>query len=339
MRTGFVLGAIMKLSDIKNMRVLFVTTKNLDYIRNTQEISLLKAQGNEVTVIGSERKSYPRRLLKVWGELICTRMKNYDAVFVGFAPQLVFPFLAKLGKKTLCIDFFISVYDTLADDRRKIKKGGIFARLAKWLDRKTIHSADIVVCDTNAHGKYFCEEFDFPQERIETLYLEADESIYYPREQVKPPEYSDDFVVLYFGSILPLQGVDVILGAIDRLKDEKNLRFVIVGPIPDGMKKTGEGITEYISWLSQEELAERISQADLCLAGHFDGERGKANRTIAGKTYIYRAMGKRIILGDSDANRELFPDGIYVPRGNSEALAEKILEEKKLYEKNKSDTI
>ena len=50
--------------------------------------------------------------------------------------------------------------------------------------------------------------------------FEADKSIYYPREN----KTNKDFTVLYFGSILPLQGVSVILEAINLLKDEKGLR-------------------------------------------------------------------------------------------------------------------
>ena len=37
------------LSDIRNKRVLYVGTKNSDYLRLTQEIRLLREQGNEVT--------------------------------------------------------------------------------------------------------------------------------------------------------------------------------------------------------------------------------------------------------------------------------------------------
>lgn len=41
----------------QNQNVLFVTTKNLDYLRNTQEIRLIEQTAKSVTVLGSREKS------------------------------------------------------------------------------------------------------------------------------------------------------------------------------------------------------------------------------------------------------------------------------------------
>ena len=313
-----------RLSDIRNKRILYIATKNSDYLRLVQEIRLLRENGNTVTVISSPSKSYPKRLMYVYRQLMKVRMADYDMSFIGFAPQLIMPlFRRKLKKKPVVMDFFISMYDTLCYDRKKFRPKSLPGRLLKRIDRRTLAAADLVICDTKAHGSYFCKEFGFPKEKMSVLYLEADSSIYYPREA---PE-NKNFTVLYFGSVLPLQGIPVILKAIDLLKDEKGLRFVFVGPLGSS-ERTGESITEYIEWLPQEELAERIAGADLCLAGHFDGSIMKAKRTIAGKTYIYRAMGKPVILGENPANHELYSEsdeGVYFcEMGSPEKLAELI---------------
>ncbi len=314
-----------RFTDIKGKKILYVATKNSDYLRLTQEIRLLREQGNEVDVIASPSKSYPKRLLHVWRRLLTVSMKKYDMSFVSFAPQLVLPLFGhKLRKKPLAIDFFISMYDTLCFDRKKFRPNSLPGKLLKRIDRKTLAKSDLAVCDTRAHRDYFCKEFGFPQEKTDVLYLEADSSIYYPREM--PPH--EDFTVLYFGSILPLQGVDVILRAIGILRDEKGLRFVIVGPLGENVSRTGENITEYIEWLPQAKLAEKIAGADLCLAGHFNGSIAKAKRTIPGKAYIYRAMGKPMILGDGPANHELYTEGggiYFCPMSDPEALAALIL--------------
>lgn len=83
-------------------------------------------------------------------------------------------------------------------------------------------------------------------------------------------------------------------------------------------------------WLPQEKLAEYIYMADLCLAGHFNAAVEKASRTIPGKAYIYQAMGKRMILGENPANRELYDNDknvIFVEMGDDRALVEAIVEE------------
>lgn len=320
------------INDIKGKRVLYAATKNSDYLRLTQEIRLLKENGNEVTVIASPDKSYFKRVLYVYKELFKVKLKDFDLSFIGFAPQLIMPvFGGKLKKKPVVMDFFISMYDTMCFDRKKFAPNSIMGKILKAVDKKTLKYADLAVSDTKAHGKYFCEEFSFPSEKMSTLYLEADSSIYYPREKTE----NKNFTVLYFGSVLPLQGVDVILDAIELLKDKTGIRFVFVGPLGKNNVRKGENITEYIEWLTQEALAEKIAQADLCLAGHFDGTIMKAKRTIPGKAYIYRAMDKPMILGDNDATHELYSEsdkGIYfVEMGRSEKLAElimKIKEEK-----------
>ena len=316
-----------RLSDIRGKRILYVATKNSDYLRLVQETELLRRGGNTVTVISSDKKSYFKRLLYVYRRLLSIDMNDYDMSFIGFAPQLVIPlFRRKLRKKPLIEDFFISMYDTLCCDRKKFGKNSFIGGILKLIDKRTLAAADLAICDTKAHGRYFCKEFGFPAHKMSVLYLEADKSIYYPREAPK----NKDFTVLYFGSVLPLQGVSVILKAIDLLKDESGLRFVFVGPLGNKNKRTGENITEYINWLPQEELAEKIAGADLCLAGHFDGSIMKAKRTIAGKTYIYRAMDKPVILGDNPANHELYSEGdegiYFCEMGSSEKLAELIKE-------------
>lgn len=314
----------------KGKRVLFITTKNLDYLRNTQEIALIKQMAETVDVIGSDKKSYPARLLQVYWQLLQYSAKKFDQVFIGFAPQLVLPFFKwKFKGKEIGIDFFISVYDTLVFDRKKFKEQGIVARLLKWIDTITIQAADIVISDTRAHGNYFIEEFGLSPDKLEVLYLEADRSIYYSRFRNKPERMKGRFTVLYFGSILPLQGLEVILDAVDLLKDNKELYFVIIGPIDKKYHKPQADTVEYHNWLSQEELAEYINNADLCLAGHFNNDINKAKRTIPGKAYIYEAMGKPMILGDNPATHELYREdmpGIYfVKMGDAKLLADTIL--------------
>lgn len=225
----------------------------------------------------------------------------------------------------MIVDFFISVYDTLVDDRKMLKDKTAISKLIKKIDEWTISSADYVISDTRTHGKYFCEEFHIPEKKIIPIYLKADISLYHPMCVERTEKYRDKFIVLYFGSILPVQGVEVILETIEQLKNNKNIHFIMIGPISEKYKKVVSDTVTYYEWLPQEELAEQIAGADLCLGGHFSATIGKANRTIPGKVYIYQAMEKMVVLGDSDANRELFKQDkktLFVKRGSSEELTE-----------------
>ncbi|MCR5416172.1 MAG: glycosyltransferase [Pseudobutyrivibrio sp.] len=318
-------------SQFSGRRVLYITTKNIDYIRVSQEINFLNSVAASVRVIGSSSSSYPKRLAQVFKDLFFLKLTEFDIVFVGFAPQLIMPFFGrKLSKLPVVMDFFISVYDTMVLDRKKFADGGMMSGFCHRLDERTLKRADYIVCDTMAHGRFFAEELGANPEKLRVLYLEADHSIYYPRKASTVSENNGQapnaapHKVLYFGSILNLQGVDIILDALRNFAGDDRFQFEIIGPIKSEMNKPIQANITYIDWLSQQDLAEHIAAADLCLAGHFSGTIEKARRTIPGKAYIYEAMGRPMILGDGDANHELFKEDDthrFVEMGNASALA------------------
>ncbi len=311
-------------------KIVFITTKNIDYIRNVQERKLLEQQYDEVLCIGSSSSNYLKRVLFVFWKLLFTSLRSYNTVFIGFAPQLVLPFWKwRFGKKQVIIDFFISVYDTMVCDRKRISPKSIVSGLVHKLDEITLRWADVIIGDTKAHVKYFSEEFHIPEHKFQVLYLEADKDIYYSHAVPKREEWRDAFVVLYFGSVLPLQGVPVVIEAINILKDQSDIAFWVIGPTGKLSEEICNPHVRLDAWLSQQELSDAIAMADLCLAGHFNASIDKADRTIPGKAYIYEQMKKPMILGDTTANHELFNEDaghFFVERGNAVKLAEKIMQ-------------
>lgn len=323
-------------NEVMKRRVLFITTKNLDYIRNSQEIKIIKNEALSSTIIGFNDKKYIVRLLKVFLKLLLLDVKKIDVVFIGFAPQLILPFwYFKFKNKRIIIDFFISMYDTLVNDRKVFEEKSVVAKMLKSIDSKTLKQADVIISDTKVHGEYFVERLGANPRKMRTLYLEADKTLYYPRRIIKKKELREKFVVLYFGTILPLQGVETVLKTFDLLKNDERFYFYMIGTIGDKYIKPSSENIKYIDWLSQQELAEYIAMADLCLAGHFNKSIDKAQRTIPGKAYIYDAMGKMMVLGENRANRELFETServFFVPMGDEHALAE-LIKEVELFEK------
>ncbi|MCE5334173.1 MAG: glycosyltransferase [Desulfobacteraceae bacterium] len=319
-------------------RVLFITPSNIGYIRNKQEKTLLEKRALRVDVIAPKdtRDVTPTSVFRVLGiafRVLLRGAGDCDAVFIGGLPQLIVPFtLFLFRKKPLIIDFFISLYDTLVCDRNAFSPRNPLSALLRALDRFTLARADRVIVDTAEHARYFAREFGVDARKMSVLYLEADPDIYYPRVVPRPEDLKDKFIVFFFGAMNPLQGVDVIFRSAQLLKGEKNIQFVIVGPVD----KTADArlvsdmsnVRIAADWLPQTEIAQLIATADVCLAGHFSAEIPKARRVIPGKAYAYLAMDKPVILGDNPANRELFSEGFrnihFVTMGDPEALAELI---------------
>lgn len=314
-------------------KILYIASKNASYLRISQQMRLVAKESSEYKFLVSEHQNYFLQLIVIFIRTLFVNTRKYDLVFVGAFPQFIVPiFKRKFKSCKLWIDLHISFYDTLVFDRKRVRKDSLWGKLLWKLDEKTMDLSDCVVADTKAHGAYFAKEFFQSINKIFVMYLEADKTIYHPVNIVKPSRLKDKFIVFYFGSMNPLQGITIVLNAIKMLKEEKNIFFIIVGPISKKIKKYSGETVQYIDWLAQEEIAKYIAISDLCLAGHFSAEIEKANRTIPGKAYMYEAMGKRMILGNSEANKEFFKEDknhIFVQMGESNELAKTV---KELYE-------
>ncbi len=315
---------------VSGKKVLFIATTYLDYLRVQQELSLIKDEALHVDVLVSSNKYYFFRLFYVYSRLLFKSIKKYDVVFIGFAPQLIQWFWWwKFKKKQVIIDFFISFYDTLVFDRKKFKDNSLISKLLYKLDEFTLRHTDLIIADTKQHAEYFHNMFDASESKLIVLYLNADSRFYYPEKITKNSDVQNKFVVFYFATVLPLQGVDIVIDAISQI-NHPNIDFVFVGPIDSQQKSRlfKQKQLTYFAWLEQTELAREIAKADLCLAGHFDDNIAKAKRTIPGKAYIFEAMDKKIILGDNAANKERYPyyyqNVEMVKMGSSTALAAKI---------------
>lgn len=319
---------------ITGKSVFYMATTYTDYLRVQQEIKMIEARARICKVVVFDDKRYFSRLFKLYFFLLFHRFSRYDVVFLGFSPQLILPFWwFKFKGAVVVSDFFISFYDTLVNERQKFSANSSVASFLKWLDRSTVEKSHKLVADTKAHAEYFRDCYGADVSNSYVLYLEADRKYYHRRTQVKPDFLRDKFVVLYFGSVIPLQGVDVVVDSVSLSINNRGIHFVMIGPLlfeyKEKLKKNKNATC--FDWLNQNELSYWISVSDLCLAGHFNSEIDKAKRTIPGKAYIYEAMNKRMILGDNRANRERYPEKYnavrFVPMGSSALLFESICDE------------
>jgi len=334
------------LTIVEGKKVLFITPSNVDYIRNRQEINILQKTAHHLGIIAPKNihgvsPTGIMRILSTNLRVVAANIKKYDVIFIGGIPQLIFPFIQfRLRKKVVIIDFFISIYDTLVNDRQVLSPSNPLSWILKMLDRKALTGADRVIVDTREHAVYFSRMFGVDPDKMTVLYLEADKQIYYPRNVDKPHDLRDKFVVFFFGAMNPLQGAEVILESARILEEHGDIVFTIVGPYGKignfGLYSKLKNVRFAARWLPQAEIADYIAMSDVCLAGHFNAAVEKAARVIPVKAYSYLAMERPVIFGDNPANRELFSTDTndahfmknvhFVKMGDPGALADKILE-------------
>jgi glycosyltransferase involved in cell wall biosynthesis len=309
------------------MRVLFTCGREPQYTRNQVILKALR-RTTEVIEITDSHKSYPIRHLRLLGKLLAGS-RRHDVVFVGFYGYLLV-FLARLlSRRPLIFDAYLSTYNTLCFDRRTFAPNSLVGRMAFWLDKLACSIADVVVVDTRAHLNYFVETYGLPPEKFAVLYLGCDEELFYPRRPPSGPQ----FKVFYYGSYLPLQGIEYIIRAAKLLEDQPDIVFQIAGQgmryaeMRDLAASLGCRNIEFIDWIPYARLPEYIAEASVCLGGHFSNS-DKAQNVIATKTYQFLAMAKPTIVGACAANAEIFTHGehVYMCRmADPRSLADAIL--------------
>jgi len=290
------------------MKVLyFATYYTRHYVRqNVIRRALRQIKGIEVVECVYNRRTIFRYFVALWKFIILPK-KNIDVIMIGFRGHEIFPLIRLLTRKPIVFDAFISIYDTLCFDRKKYSSSSVIGRIAYWLDWYCCKKADKVILDTNVHINYFSKTFNISKEKFFRIFVGADQRIFYPRMAKK----QDSFVVFYYGTGLPLQGIKVILGAAKKLEDRQRIIFRLVGPIrkkfKHQIKQQNLKNIKFIDWVPYNKLPEEIAKADICLGGHFSSIE-KAGRVIAGKTFQFLAMGKAVIVSWNPANNELLKD-------------------------------
>lgn len=316
-----ILKILSKYKDPYKLKILYLSTYHECYTRTESILNLFDELNLHYTKI---IKNGFLKYFKVLFFLIKNR-KKMDVLFVSFRGQELLPFLKLFTKKPIIFDAFISVYDTLCLDRKIFKPDSFAGHLCKLYDIFLCKISDMVLVDTIAHQKFFQKTFKC--DNIDYLYVGCNKKIFIPTNNKMQ---QNKVIVFWYGSVNPLQGVDIILNAAKILEPENRIRFKLVGPIRNKrkilLKKLVCQNIEFADFIPYEELPKEMNHSDICLGGHFSNI-DKAQRVIAGKTYQALCCNKITIVGDNPANRELFNDaGIvsFVKMNDPAALASRI---------------
>lgn len=301
----------------------------LDYPRNRTIRAALEQAGYSVTVCHS-RAPYPLRhwqlLRQFWPLRKSTRWAWVTEGGYRILPILrLFLFLIRSPVR-IVYDPFISRYDTYVIDRKRYKPNSLQARIMKWHDWSATRLAHALVFDTSHHRDFFYARYDLHQPSL-IVPIMIPEQVFAPR----PPADSaaPGVEVLFYGTFIPLQGVDTVVRAASLLRHRPDIHFTLIG---DGQTKAATQElyqslpAGHLAWLppvAEFELPAYIARADICL-GIF-GNTEKAARVVPNKVSQTAAMGKAIVTRDSLALRDYFTPDLSIvlcPAHDPRALAD-----------------
>ena len=275
------------------------------------------------------------RALRVYLRLVrrYRQFGEHQCVIVGYAGYFDI-LLARLlnwrQRRLLVLVAFISLYDTIVVDRQQVPARSWRARLLKKIDRLAFSSADVVLVDTQEHIVHYAGLFRLPPEKFHRSFVGGDDELFCPGEA--KGNRGIGWRVLFFGTYVPLHGIETILDAAQELRSDPEVEFVLIGNgqlYPRIRREAAcrglDNICFIDTWAKTAELVEHIRRADVCL-GIF-GTTAKASRVIPYKVFDTLAVQKPLITRDSPAIREMLQDGesvVLCPAGDGGELARAI---------------
>ncbi len=263
-------------------------------------------------------------------------LKNPDQYLLGFRGYELFPIvrILTLGKR-LIFDHMMSPYDSLLNERKKINRGSILERFVYLYEKKILQYADIILTDTVGHKRFIEDLFKVDTNKVFAVPVGTDENMFTnaltEQTSIEIPA-KKPFQVFFYGTFLPLHGIEIILKAAHILKD-KPISFTIVGgkgmdlSIYHAMMRDLKlDNVKHREWIDYSQIPQYISNADICLGGPF-GNTGQAKRVITGKSFQFLAMGRPTVIGNisDDYGFKDKINCILVEQGDEKALAEGIL--------------
>jgi glycosyltransferase involved in cell wall biosynthesis len=240
-----------------------------------------------------------------------TFVRDKGSAYIPYPSVFIVYFISLLPKRwrpaRLCVDVFISIYDTVVEDRKLLAPKNMLARLLFAVEKRAYQYTDLIFVDTALNAEHLCSVFDLPADKVMPLSLSINEAIYASQPYLPVSERCN---VLFIGTFVPLQGVTVIAQAFALLQDHPYIHLHLIG---DG--QTASEVASVLAsagcknfswergWQNAQALAQAIAASDICL-GIF-GNTEKAQRVWPLKNYAYMAMGRAIITADTKAARDM----------------------------------
>ena len=215
-------------------QALLLGTFDPNFGRNRQIIRLLKRADWEVCIktvsLWSEERTVDatgrKWLLSIRGIFTSLRIgwlfllsPKPDVLVVlhpGQFDSLILGPLARLRRVPMVLDLFVSLSETFID-RGLTTTESFKNRVLQWLDRRAMKWATVILVDTPEAVKTFSKVGSIPVSRFHVLWVGADPELY-------KPQPSTEIVsgrVLFYGTYIPLHGIETIVEAAALLSDEE----------------------------------------------------------------------------------------------------------------------
>lgn len=333
------------------MRICFFGTYDRTYTSNLMILKGLKENGVSVVEVNAHIKvtklttkdemslvQVLKRVLRKY-RIVNETYKNWkqikkcDVIYVGY-PGHVDVFFAWLVAKLLNIKLVFNpllvVYVGFSEERPILNKRSILGFLIKNGESLAYKICDMVFADTPFQEEHLKKYFGIPQNKLKVLPIGADDTGY------KYTPYKNDSKkvnVVYYGLYSPIHGVEHIIEAARRLRNDKDVKFTFVGyggtfqENFDRAQKLKLPNVEFFNNTPEKDHLPILQKADIFLG--FLQKHPSVDRVIPNKVYQGLSLGRVVLTADSPVTRSVFvhKKNMYlVKAADPKALVNAILE-------------
>jgi glycosyltransferase involved in cell wall biosynthesis len=262
-------------------------------------------------------------------------LRRYDLVYVHNMPDVLV--LSSLVPKALGAKVVLDLHDPMPELMMTIfeaspgsKKVRLLERLEKW----SIARADLVVTVNIACKRIFSSR-SCPAGKIAVVMNAPDSRIFPFRESAPVVGQAGDkpFVVMYHGSIVERNGLDVAIDAVERVREViPNVVLRVCGPktpflermMDEVRKRNLEDTVHFLGPKSLEGIVKEIAGCDLGLIPNHYNAFTEINTPT--RIFEYLALGKPVIAPSTSGIQDYFSKSalLFFEPGNPADLAREI---------------
>ncbi|ALO46413.1 glycosyltransferase [Pseudohongiella spirulinae] len=246
-------------------------------------------------------------------------------------------FFARLLRKRIIVDFYISNYDTLVNDRQLLKQGSLSAKWAMFKDRFFMSSASTLIFLNQSEALYYSEIAGITNNiaKIKIIPLCVDYRTEFFIEGHKDQVAKDFFSVCWWGTYIPLHGLENLINAFTKISNKK-IKLYLFGDSEKKSKPYKEliesyGLSEHVIVnndfsFSNGKLAPFLKENCDLAVGNF-GSSAKAKTVLVNKLVDALSLGLPCLTMSTKAVGEFFAknEGVILTDVDPDSIARSIL--------------
>jgi glycosyltransferase involved in cell wall biosynthesis len=262
--------------------------------------------------------------------------RRYDLIYVHNMPDILV--MSALIPKLLGAKVVLDLHDPMPELMTTIFKKSPESKMVKLLRRLekwSIARSNLVITVSLTFKRIFCSR-SCPPEKMVVVMNSPDTSIF-PFRAPQPLLWSTDghrrFVVLYHGSLVERNGLDIAVEAVAQLRETMpNIELRIAGSSTPYLERTmavaqSKGLADRVRYLGPRRLEDLVTEINDCDLGVIPNQRNAFTEiNTPTRMFEYLTLGKPVIAPATAGIREYFSNDslLFFEPGDASDLAKQI---------------